>query len=237
MPAPVTESAAVEVVMRMRRQRTRCVAQCPGLAYTSRPTAGVAQLVEQSLRKREVGGSNPSTGTIFPFVVKFALALVSVAAYAVIAQVAEALETTERFPDVGLWFHQVIGVVFGALVLAPYIGRRQRAVRFVVMCIASAAIYYLAVRFVTEGPIGYDAITSFITAGTGAALLAGLAVCLIAPRHFAWRLVPLTLAAGALGGAAFDLKLALDPFLLVGHAAWQLLVCLALHVALRDGPT
>jgi hypothetical protein len=35
----------------------------PGLAYTSRPIAGVAQLVEQSLRKREVGGSSPSTGT------------------------------------------------------------------------------------------------------------------------------------------------------------------------------
>lgn len=29
------------------------------------PNAGVAQLVEQSLRKREVGGSSPSTGTMF----------------------------------------------------------------------------------------------------------------------------------------------------------------------------
>jgi hypothetical protein len=51
------------------------IARAPGLAYTARPIAGVAQLVEQSLRKREVGGSSPSTGTIFHSPKMLAIAL------------------------------------------------------------------------------------------------------------------------------------------------------------------
>ncbi len=176
---------------------------------------------------------SPSGSLVF----KFALALASVLAYAVIAEVAEALDAADRFPDAGLWFHDVVGGVFGALVLSTYIGTQQRIVRFAAMCGAGAAIYYVAVWFVTEGPIGDDVITSFILAGGTAALLSGLAVVLIAPRRFSWRLLPLTLLAGALGGAAFELKFAFDQSLLVGHAAWQLFVCLALYFGFRDAPT
>ena len=42
---------------------------------------------------------------------------------------------------------------------------------------------------------GYDMIASFILAGSAAALLSGLAVVLIAPQAFSWKLLPLTLAA------------------------------------------
>ncbi len=175
----------------------------------------------------------PSGSLVF----KFALAVASVLAYAVIAEVAGALDAADRFPDAGLWFHDVVGGVFGALVLSTYIGTRQRVIRFLVMCGAGAAIYYFAVWFVTEGPIGYDVTTSFILAGSFAALLSGLAVVHTAPQRFSWRLLPLTLLAGALGGAAFELKFAFDQNLLVGHAAWQLLVCLALFFGFRDAPT
>jgi hypothetical protein len=140
------------------------------------------------------------------------------------------------FPEPGLWFHYAVGLVFGALVLAPYATRRQRLARVLLLAVASAAIYRLAVKFVADGPLGYEAVTSFILAGAGAALLCGLAVVLIAPRRFGWRLVLLAIPAGALGGAAFDLKFAFDPHLLIGHAAWQLLTCLALHFGLRDSP-
>ncbi len=143
----------------------------------------------------------------------------------------------EGAPETGLWFHYVVGSVFGALVLAPFVGARQRVARFVAMCVASAAIYYLAVRFVVDGPIGYDMILSFILAGGVAAPLSGLAVVLIAPRAFSWRLVALTFVAGAIGGATFDLKFSFDSNLLVGHAVWQMLVCLALNFSFRDTPT
>lgn len=174
-----------------------------------------------------------STGTSFPLRYKYALVLVSLIAYTAIWQVAESLDGLESFPDPGLWFHYVVGAVFGALVLGPYAAPDRRALRVLALAVASAVIYYLAVRFVAEGPIGYDVILSFVIAGSVAALLSGLAVVAIAPRPFDWRLVPLLLAAGAAGGAAFELKLAFDSLLLVGHAAWQILVCLALHFAWR----
>ena len=180
---------------------------------------------------------SPSTGTSFFLVFKLGLALASVAAYAVVADLAERLEAVESIPNTSLWFHYVLGAVFGALVLAPYIGARQRIARFVAICAASALIYHFAVWFVTDGPVGHSMITSFIAAGSLAALLSGLAVILIAPRPFSWRLVPLLLTAGALGGASFELKFAFDQILLIGHGTWQLLVCLALHFAFRDAPT
>ncbi len=105
--------------------------------------------------------------------------------------------------------------------------------RILALAAASAAIYWLAVRFVADGPIPYDSIVSLIVAGSGAALLCGLAVVFIAPRAFSWGLVPLLLAAGALGGAAFEIRIPNDELLLVGHATWQLLVCLALHYGFR----
>ena len=199
------------------------------------PDAGVAQLVEQSLRKREVGGSSPSTGTSSSSLIfKYGLALASVVAYAVIALLADALDPVEGIPDAGSWFHYLVGALFGALVLGPYVGRKQRALRIFLLAIASAAIYYLAIRFVADGPIGYDAITSFIIAGSGSAVLCAVATILLAPCAPDWRVVPLAAAAGAIGGAVFDVKLAFDSNLLVPHAAWQMLVCLALHLGLRE---
>lgn len=174
------------------------------------------------------------TGTRASLVFKYGLALASVVAYAVLAQLSDRLESVEGFPATGQWFFYVVAAIFGALVLGPYAGPRQRAIRLVLLCAASIAIYRLAIWFMAEGPLGYQAVTSFAAVGAVAALLCGLAVVVIAPRAFDWRLVPATLAAGALGGAAFDIKLPSDQYLLVGHAAWQLLTCLALHFGLRE---
>lgn len=194
-------------------------------------------MVEQSLRKREVGGSSPSTGTSLPLELKFALAIASVVAYTVLTQVGEALEASGRIPNAGRWFHYLVGASFGALVMAPYARAPHRILRGLALAAASAIIYYLAVRFVVDGPIGYDAIIAFVLAGAGAAVLTAAAVVLIAPQPYGTRLFALALVAGAVGGAAFELKLAFDPGLIVGHAAWQVLVCLALHFGLRPAPT
>jgi len=179
---------------------------------------------------------SPSHGTNSSLVFKYGLALTSVVAYAVIAQLADALEPIEAIPDAGLWFHYVVGVVFGALVLGPYVGPKQRALRIVLLAIASAVIYYLAVRFVADGPFSYNATTSFLIAGSASAVLCGVATILLAPCAPGWRVVPLAAVAGAIGGAAFDVKLSFDQNLLLPHAVWQLLVCLALHFGLRQRP-
>jgi hypothetical protein len=175
-----------------------------------------------------------STGTSFTLFAKLLLALASIAAYALIANLAERLEPIEGVPDPGFWFHYVAGAIFGALVLTPYLGPRQRALRFAGLCLASAGIYRLAVWFVAEGPLDYGVLATFVIAGAGAAAICVCAVVLIAPqphRALAFVLVP---AAGALGGASFELKMASDEIMLLSHGIWQLLVCFALHAGFRQ---
>lgn len=166
-------------------------------------------------------------------VAKYGLALASLVGYAALAILAEHLAATGRIVDAGLWFHYAAGAVFGALVLGPYAAPRRRIARIAALAVASAAIYWLAVRFVTEAPMPFDVIVSLVVAGSLAALSCGVAVIVIAPRPFGWKLVPLLFAAGALGGAAFKIRIPDDELLLAGHATWQLLVCLALHFGLR----
>ena len=160
---------------------------------------------------------------------KLLLALASIAAYVLVANIAEALDPLESIPDAGLWFHYVVGAIFGALVLGPYAAPDRRPLRIAGLAAASAAIYRVAILFVTEGPLDYGVLTTFVITGAGAALLCCLAVCVIAPQRFAPLAFVLALLAGGAGGATFELKFASDPFLLVSHAAWQFLVCLALH--------
>ena len=176
---------------------------------------------------------SPSTGTSFPLLSKYALTLVSLTAFVAISLLGERLESRGEFSQFGFWLRLATGAVFGALVLGPYAALARRVPRILALAGASAAIYWLAVRFVADGPIPYDSIVSLVVAGSGAALLCGLAVVFIAPQAFGWGLVPLLLAAGALGGAAFEIRIPDDELLLVGHAAWQLLVCVALHAGFR----
>ena len=183
---------------------------------------------------------NPSTGTIFgrsppTLAIKLALALVSVGLYWLVVVLAERYDWSGTVFGFQWPFH-LIGLIFGALVLAPYAAHSpQHWVRMIALAVASAAIYQLAVRFVVDGPFGHSTIAPYVIAGAGSALLAGLAVALIVPRHISWRLAVLTLAAGAIGGAAFDWQFPFEwaPTDLHAYLAWQLLVCLALDRGLR----
>ncbi len=168
---------------------------------------------------------------------KVALALVSAGTYGLLNSLSarsEALDAILSKANSGM---HLIGIIFGALVMVPYVAPAgRRVLRAVTMCIASAAIYYAAVRFVADGPLGYNTITSFVLSGSGAALLTGLTVVVLGPRPFPARLIPLMLAAGAAGGAVFEYKSSIDETMLLAHAAWQLLVCLALHFSFRETP-
>jgi hypothetical protein len=169
---------------------------------------------------------------------KLALAFVSAGSYGLLAFLSERSEALDAFLSRANTGMHLIAVVFGALVMVPYIVPSGRwALRAAGMCVASAAIYYAAVRFVVDGPLGYDSMTSFALSGAGAALLTGVAVVVLGPRPFRPILIPLMLAAGAAGGIVFDHKFSIDQTMLLGHVAWQSLVCLALHFSLRETPT
>jgi hypothetical protein len=164
------------------------------------------------------------------------LAMASVVTYAVLVQFTQLFETFDSVPGMNTLFHLLVGAIFGALVLAPFARAPRRGARGILLAIASAAIYYDAIYSVLEGPASLGPLASLVIAGAGAALLCGLAVVLIAPGRFTPRLGIALAIAGAIGGIAFDLKLAFDPHLLIGHAAWQLPVFLALNFARDEAP-
>jgi len=159
------------------------------------------------------------------------LVIASVVAYAVLVQFTPLLDTIEGVPSANTLFHLMIGAIFGALVLAPFAKAPQRIARGIALVVAAAAIYYGAIRFVVDGPANLDPLASLVIGGILSALLCGLAVALLAPGPFTPRLGAALAIAGAVGGAVFDAKLNFDPNLLVGHAAWQLGVFLALWFA------
>jgi len=154
-----------------------------------------------------------------------------------VSLLAERLDSYERLPAANTWFHHLVGVVYGALVMGPYAGLRLRIWRILAMCVASGVIYHLAVNFVTDRPLGYDTIAPFVFSGSGVALLTSLTVVALAPQPSSWTLILLTFVADAAGGAVFELRFEFDEMMLAGHAAWHVLVCLALHFGFRSAET
>jgi hypothetical protein len=167
-----------------------------------------------------------------PLWARLALAIVSAGAYWVIGTLGARFDWDETiFGDVA-WQSHLIAAIFGALVMAPcIIASRLRWPRVAAMCVASALIYFYAVKFVIDGPLSYNTITPFLISGGGAALLVGLSVVALAPQRASARLLLLCLLAGVIGGATFDDSIWLDSGFaeIGGHFAWQVLVCLALH--------
>ncbi|MGH8250115.1 MAG: hypothetical protein ACREVI_05385 [Steroidobacteraceae bacterium] len=193
----------------------------------------------------------PSTGTSIsarlrqamhapPLPAKLVLAIVSGCTYGLMAWLTERSEAFDVLLSRGKAAWHLIAIVFGALVMAPYASASPRPLlRALAMCIASAAIYYSSVRFIVDGPFGYDSLAPFLLVGGAAALLVGGAVTLLSSQRFSALLVYWTLAAGAAGGATFDVDfgLASDLNLAVAHVAWQALVCIALHFGFRQSRT
>lgn len=188
---------------------------------------------------------SPSTGTnvpespfwhavqSLPLWARLAFAIVSASSYRLIGT------WDPEVLDGFAWQPHLIAAIFGALVMAPCItASRFRWLRVVAMCVASALIYFYAVKFVIDGPFSYNTITPFLISGGGAALLVGLAVVMLAPQKATARVFLLCLVAGLIGGAAFDDAIWLDSGFadVGGHLAWQVLVCLALHFGLRPAP-
>lgn len=168
---------------------------------------------------------------------KLLLALISASAYLILDVLADRSEAFNELLSKGNAGFHLIGITFGALVVALYVtSANRRILRVVTMCFASAAIYYGAVRFVVDGPMSYNTLAPYLLSGGGAALLVGLTVVLLAPRRLPWTMIPASLVAGFLGGAAFDWSLGngSEVALFAGHAVWQVLVCLALHFSFRE---
>lgn len=194
---------------------------------------------------------SPSTGTnvpespfwrvvqSLPLWARLALAIVSAGSCWLIGALGARFDWDDTIFGGFVWQPHLIAVIFGALVMAPCItALRFRWLRVAAMCVASAIIYFYAIKFVIDGPFSYNTITPFLISGGGAAFLVGVSVVALAPQMASTRLFLLCLLAGVIGGAAFDDAIWLDSGFaeIGGHLAWQVLVCLALHFGLRPAP-
>jgi hypothetical protein len=171
---------------------------------------------------------------------KLALAVISAASYWLIDGLGARFDWDMTIFGNFVWPSHLVAAIFGALVMAPYAAASSvRLLRVLGLCVASAFIYFYAVKFVADGPFSYNAITPFLISGAGAVIPIGLSVVVLAPRKASWRLFVLCLVAGLVGGAAFDdLIWPGAGFAEVGgHLAWQVLVCLALHLGFRPTST
>ena len=165
---------------------------------------------------------------------RLALVLVSIVGYWLSGILANLVDL-DTAPWLKLPLQHAPGLIFGLLVLGPYVSRPPYALRLIAMAVASAVIYYLAVSFVIDGPFSYRTITPYLISGVTAALLVAASTMLLAPRDWRWMPLLFAVIAGIAGGAMFEWDpLARSEFeSIVPHAVWQALVCLALHLGLR----
>lgn len=144
------------------------------------------------------------------------------------------------------WWIILHGILFGALVMTPYISSDKRiALRATAMIIASVLAYYAAIKLpeLLVIPFDEDAI-AFIESGVIGAGLVALATRFIAPLSTLARYWGLTLLAGVIGGAIFSQTFddcvldSCDSLIKIlwysfGWIAWQMLVCAAIWVGIR----
>ena len=142
------------------------------------------------------------------------------------------------------WEYVLIGSIFGALVMVPFITTAQgRLYKAAGLIISSILIYAFAVElawkqyspFYREGLL-----VEFAVSGTLGALLVTLAIVVIAPIRASRLLWFYAAVAGLIGGLAFFGSFALfgalqaeaswELSLFLGYLSWQLLVFGALYV-------
>lgn len=136
------------------------------------------------------------------------------------------------------WEYVLIGSIFGALVMVPFItaahGKLYRAAGLLV---SSILIYALAVELVYKEYSPFDLpklLVELAVSGTLGALLVTLATVVIAPIRASRLLWFYAAGAGLIGGCVFFGGLQVEAWtegvFLLGYPAWQLLVFGALYV-------
>jgi len=145
------------------------------------------------------------------------------------------------------WTNILIGTVFGLLVMGVQVqGASARAPRIIALVACSIVIYTLAVwlAVINYGPLNLGGEISVVTSGGLGAVLTAMAVVIVAPLSADLRIWLYSVAAGIVGGAVFHYTIdaniesqALQAVVIgSGYAAWQLLVCVALHFGARSAP-
>ena len=152
----------------------------------------------------------------------------------------------ECYPPVFSWWLILHGLLFGFLVMAPFVtSNRHRRIRVLMLAVASVFIYDLAIRIPDLIAIEILGDTGdFIVAGISGAVLVATAVRFIAPLRVTPAYWGFSFLAGLIGGLVFSQafevcewdKCARAWMILpyaAGWIAWQSLVCAAMFLGVR----
>lgn len=152
----------------------------------------------------------------------------------------------ESYPPLFSWWLILHGLVFGLLVMVPFVtGSHHRAVRILALAAASVLIYDLAIRtpdLITIPTLGDTG--NFIVAGVTGAALVATAVRFIAPLEVTPAYWGFSVVAGLIGGIVFSRTFEVcawdkcaDAWMILPYAAgwivWQSLVCAAMFLGVR----
>jgi len=144
-------------------------------------------------------------------------------------------------PASSYWEYILIGSIFGALVMVPFITAAQgKLYRAAGLIISSILIYALAVELVYKEYSHFylaEFLVELSVSGTLGALLVTLAIVVIAPIRASRVLWFYAAGAGLIGGLVFFGALQVERWeidvLFLGYLSWQLLVFGALYVGSR----
>lgn len=152
----------------------------------------------------------------------------------------------DRYPPILSWWLILHGLLFGALVMAPFVSRNDHRVwRVAALMLASVMIYYTAievpelVKIAVLGDAGL-----YTTAGIIGAVLVAVATRFIAPLSVTPGFWVMSLLAGTIGGLLFSLTIDICPWdscsapwkilpFTSGWIVWQGLICTAMYLGLR----
>ena len=129
-------------------------------------------------------------------------------------------------------FYGVSGLLFAAGVLLPYLKRDNSVIAHALaLVIASTVSYYSAVWLALDGPFADDSgWISFTIASVAGAAIVLTAVASMTPDRASRAFVVFGLLAGFAGGPVTYFTLPSDGYLiLLGHASWHTLICLAIY--------
>lgn len=136
-----------------------------------------------------------------------------------------------------LIFYGASGLLFAAGILFPYLNR-DRAVNLSAfgLAAASAASYWCAVWLAVEIPIvDGNELLSFTVASVAGALIVMAALVVMTSIRMTGSLIAAVLFVGVVGGPMTNATLPKDGLLiLLGHAGWHLLLCLAIYFGTRS---
>ena len=129
------------------------------------------------------------------------------------------------------------GSVYSVLVLFRYVPSAGAGVRAATFAVAGAVSYWIGVNFTLHASPFESAVATTAVAGVVTAAGLGCLVVWLGTLRFSLVSFAVLCVAGGLGGAAIgmeSLHQLIDEFV-VGHAAWQILTCVAFYFMPKSG--